>query len=178
MIQIRLPAGLLLAAALAACGDRDLATAPGRPAFAEDAGHNATQHVREVNAVTFEFESPCNGEVFLFSGTELLTGTLVDKPENLANGNSVHSHFTSWTDATGTGPTSGATYAIHDIITQNFESPRPPAPQFAASVHESFKVTSSDPALTFRFKVLIHAVLGPGSGFKLTKEVEEATCQG
>jgi hypothetical protein len=80
--------------------------------------------------------------------------------------------------ATGTGPTSGATYAIHDIITQNFESPSPPAPQFTASVHESFKVTSSDPALTFRFKVLIHAVLSPGSGFKLTKAVEEATCQG
>jgi hypothetical protein len=171
-----LTAGILLAAALAACADDELATSPGGLASAEDAGHNAAEHIREVNPVSFEFESPCNGEIITFSGTEVLTATFVDKPENLANGNSVHNHFTSRTDATGVGPVSGATYTIHDIITQNFESPSPPAPQFTASVHENFKVTSSDRALGFRFKVLIHVLANPSAGFKVTKELEEATC--
>ena len=177
MLDLRLTTVLLLGAALTACTDDDTATAPGGPSFAEDAGHNAAEHIKEVNAVSFEFESPCNGEIITFSGTEVLTATFVDTPEALENGNSVHNHFTSRTDATGTGSVSGATYSIHDIITQNFESPSPPAPQFTASVRENFKVTSTDPGLDFRFKVLIHAVANPSSGFKLTKELEEATCQ-
>jgi hypothetical protein len=178
MIRYPLAAGLLLAAALTACTDHDLATAPDRPSFAEDAGHNAADHIREVNAVSFEIENPCNGELVVFSGTEVRTGTFVDKPENLENGFSVHSHFTIQTDATGTGQVSGATYTLHDIFTENFESPSPPAPQFTGSVHGSSRVTSSDPALSFRFRLLIHVLASPAAGFKLTKELEEATCTG
>jgi hypothetical protein len=178
MIRYRLAAGLLLAAALTACADNDLATAPDRLSFAEDAGHNAAEQIREVNAVSFEIENPCNGEVIAFSGTELLAATFVDKPENLANGNSVHSHFTIRTDASGTGPVSGAAYTLREIFTENFESPSVPAPQFTASAHASTRVTSSDPALSFRFKLLVHVLANPSAGFKVTKEVEEATCAG
>ena len=180
MPRSQLAAGLLLAVALTACADtdHDFTTAPGAPSFAEDAGHNAAQHIREVNAVSFEIENPCNGEIIPFSGTEVLQATLVDKPENLENGFSVHSHFTIRTEATGIGPESGATYTVRDIFTENFESPSPPAPQFTASVHATTRVTSSDRALGFRLKLLVHVLANPAAGFKVTKELEEARCTG
>jgi hypothetical protein len=179
MTSYRPIAGLLLAAALAACGENGAAGSPTEPSFAEDAGHNAAEHFKEVNQISLELENPCNGEVIVFSGTEVLQATVVDKPENLENGFSVHNHFQSQVDATGTGPLSGATYTIHDITMTNFESPSPPAPQFTFSIHDAAKVTSSDPALDFRFKALVHVLLNPGTGeFTVTKDQEGATCQG
>jgi hypothetical protein len=164
-------------AALNACAGDDDVTAPTGPAFAEGAGHNSVVHIRETQAISFEFENPCNGEVIVFTGTENLHGTLVGPdPES---GSTPHNHFHSQVEATGTGPVSGATYSIHDIFSQSFQSPSGPAPQFTASLHEKFKATSSDPGLSFRFKLLVHVVLNPSlNEFKLTKELEEATCRG
>ena len=179
MISYRTIAGLLLGASLAACDQNGAARSPTGPSLAEDAGHNAAQHVKEVNPVSFEIESPCNGEIIVFSGTEIDQATFVDKPENLANGNSVHNEFRAQVDATGTGPLSGATYTIHDINTESFESPSPPAPQFTASVHDNAKVTSTDPALNFTIKQLLHVLLNPGTAeFTVTKDQLQVTCQG
>ena len=179
MISYRMIAGLLLGTALAACDQNGAARSPTEASLAEDAGHNAAQHVKEVTPVSFEIENPCNGEVIVFSGTELREATFVDKPENLANGFSVHNQFRSQVDATGTGPLSGATYSIHDINTGIFESPSPPAPQFTASIHDNAKVTSSDPALNFTIKQLLHLLLNPGTAeFTVTKDQLEVTCQG
>ena len=179
MISHRMIAGVLLGAALAACDQNGAAPSPTEPSFAIDAGHNAAEHIKEVNQVSFEIVNPCNGEVIVFSGTEVLRATFVDKPENLENGFSVHNNLVSQVDATGTGPSSGATYSIHDIVTQNFESPSPPAPQFTASFHDTAKVTSSDPALDFTIKQLVHVLLNPGTAeFTVTKDQLEVTCQG
>jgi hypothetical protein len=179
MTYYRTISALVLGAALAACDQSGAAGSPTEPSFAEDAGHNAAQHIKEVNQVSFELENPCNGEVIVFSGTEVLQATFVDKPENLENGSSVHNHFHSQVDATGTGPLSGATYTMHDVTSTNFESPSPPAPQFTASIQDAAKITSSDPALDFRFKALVHVLLNPGTAeFTVTKDREEATCQG
>jgi hypothetical protein len=179
MISYRTTTGLLLGAALVACDQSGAARSPTEPSFAEDAGHNAAEHIREVHQVSFEIENPCNGEVIVVSGTEVDQATYVDKPENLENGFSVHNHLQLQIDATGTGPLSGATYSIHDIVMQNFESPSPPAPQFTALFHETAKVTSSDPALGFSFKALVHVLLNPGTAeFTVTKDVQYATCQG
>ena len=170
---------LLLGATLAGCDQSGAARSLTDPSLAEDAGHNAAEHVKAVQQVSFEIENPCNGEVIVFSGTENLQATLVDKPENLANGNSVHNQVRSQVDATGTGPLSGATYTIHDINTENFESPSPPAPQFTASIHDNAKVTSSDPALNFTIKQLVHVVLNPGTAeFTVTKDQLDVSCQG
>ncbi len=179
MTSYRTISTLLLGAALAACDQTGAARSPTEPSFAEDAGHNAAEHIKQVNPVSFEIENPCNGEVIVVSGTEVLQATYVDKPENLENGFSVHNHFRSQVDATGTGPLSGATYSIHDVIMQNFESPSPPAPQFTSSFHETAEVTSSDPALDFAFTALVHVLLNPGTAeFTVTKDRQEATCQG
>jgi hypothetical protein len=177
MIIHRLAIGLLLAAGLVACDAENGVTPPSSPSFAEDAGHNRVEHIRTTQPISFEFQNPCNGEVIVFTGTERLHATLVGpEPES---GNTPHNHFHSRVEATGTGPISGATYSIHDVFSQSFQSPSGPAPQFTASLHENFKATSSDPALNFRFKLLVHVVLNPAlSEFKLTKEREEATCRG
>ena len=108
----------------------------------------------------------------------MLQATFVDKPENLENGFSVHSHFTIRTEATGIGPVSGATYTVRDIYTENFESPSPPAPQFTGSVHATTDVTSTSKALGFRLKALFHVLANPSTGFKVTKDLEEASCKG
>ena len=179
MISSRTIAGLLLGVSLAACDQTGAGRSPTEPSLAEDAGHNAAQHVTEVNEVSFEIENPCNGEVIMFSGTEVLQATYVDKPENLENGNSVHNYLHSQVDATGTGPLSGATYSIHGVSMENFESPSPPAPQFTARFHDTAKATSSDPALDFTIKQLVHVLLNPGTAeFTVTKDVEAVTCQG
>jgi hypothetical protein len=178
MTSYRTISGLLLGAVLAACDQSGAAPSPTEPSFAEDAGHNAAEHIKEVNQVSFELENPCNGEVIVMSGTEVLQATFVDKPENLENGFSVHNQFQSQVDATGTGPLSGATYSMHDVTIQNFESPSPPAPQFTASFHETAQVTSSDPTLDFVFKALVHVLLNPGTAeFTVTKDREEGTCK-
>jgi hypothetical protein len=178
----RLAGGALLVAALiAGCSDdrNPTMTGPATPSFVEDAGHNAAEHLKEVNQVSFEIENPCNGEVIVFSGTEVFQATLVDKPENLENGFSVHNYFQSQVDATGTGPLSGATYTIHDIVMANFESPSPPAPQFTATFRETAKITASNPALDFTIKALVHVLLNPGTAeFTVTKDLEGATCRG
>lgn len=180
MTTYRVTAGLMLAAAVVACDTDNIATSPPAGAsLATDAGHNAADHIKQVNQVSFEVENPCNGEIIVFTGTEVLEATFVDKPENLANGNSVHNQFNSRVDATGTGPSSGASYSFHDISTSNFESPSPPAPQFTASFHETAKATSTDASLNFSFKALVHVVLNPGTGeFTVTKDQEGATCGG
>jgi hypothetical protein len=176
MPNYRLTAGLLLAAFVTAC-DRDNGSPLTGPSLAEDAGHNSAEHFQEVNPVSFEFENPCNDEIIVFTGTEVLQATVVDKPENLENGFSVHNYFHSQVNATGIGPVSGASYAIHDISMSVFESPSPPAPQFTASFHETAKVVSSDPALNATFKALVHVLLNPGTAeFTVTKDQETATC--
>jgi hypothetical protein len=162
---------------LNACAGDDAVTAPTVPAFVEGAGHNSVVQIRETQPVSFEVENPCNGEVIVFTGTEDLQGTLIGP--NPESGATPHNHFNSQVDATGTGPVSGATYSIHDIFSQNFQSPSGPAPQFTASLHESLNATTSVPGLSFRFKLLVHVVLNPSlNEFKLTKELEEATCRG
>jgi hypothetical protein len=174
----RQAAALLLAAALVtACADDQPTTAPATPSFAEDAGHNAADHFKIDEPIAFQLESPCNGELIEMVGRETGQINAVDKPENLANGNSVHFEHLGRAVATGTGATTGATYSLNDVFHEGFESPSVPAPQVAISFRETLHVTSSAPGLGFTVQVLFHLVNQPSADEVLiTKDIESLTC--
>jgi hypothetical protein len=167
---------LFAAAVLTGCAGDDAPTAPALAVG--DAGHNAADHFRTRTTVDFEIESPCNGEVIAFSGEEIDQMTFVGTREALDAGQDVHEEFQANVSATGTGPVSGATYAIHDVAHETFDSPSPPAPQFTFSFHETLHVTSGVPGLNFVFRQLIHLVKQPSAdAFKVTQDVETAECR-
>lgn len=169
---------LLAAAVLTACAGDDALTAPLTPALAvEDAGHNAADHFQAVEAADFEIVSPCNGELIAFSGENTYQVTFVDTREHLDAGFSLHTEFQAHTQATGTGPESGASYAINDIYHENFESPSPPAPQVTFSAHGTTRVTSDLPGLSFDIRFEFHGVGLPSGEFKVTRFVDSLECQ-
>jgi hypothetical protein len=174
----RQAAALLLAAALAAaCTDDQPSTAPATPSFAEDAGHNAADHFKIDEAIAFQLQSPCNGELIDLVGRETGQITAVDTRENLDNGNSLHFEHLGRAVATGTGATTGATYSLNDVFHQGFDSPSVPAPQVAISFRETLHVTSSAPGLGFSIRVLFHLVnQPPADDVLITKDIETVTC--
>ena len=175
----RIIPGLVAAALLAACSTEEPSTAPASPDFrVEEAGHNAVDHFQTTEALSFELDSPCNGEVIAFSGEVTTQGTFVDTREHLDNGNVLHSEIQSSFSATGTGSVTGASYTIRDVSHESFDSPSVPAPQFTASFNETFHVTSSVGDLGFSFRQLVHVLNSPATGFKVTRDTESATCRG
>ena len=174
----RFTAGLVLAVVLTACAG-DPADTPSGPSYAIGAGHNAADHVTTTTQVSFSLVSPCNGETIPFSGTQVIENTKVATPEDLENGFSVHNQLRMLVDATGTGSVTGASYSIHQVSSQNFESPSPPAPQFEAKFQMTSQVKSSVDGLDFRVRQLIHGVLAPSMDqLKFTANVLETTCGG
>ncbi len=175
----RLATGALFAVAiLTACTGGDAPTAPTTPSLrVEDAGHNAADHFKVVEAVELEVESPCNGELIAFSGEAIYQTTLVGTREALDAGFSVHREFQSRLQATGIGQESGATYTIKEIFHENFESPSPPAPQFTFSLGSMFQVTSDLPGLSFDGHFGLHALALPSGAFKVTRELESVECK-
>jgi hypothetical protein len=154
-------------------------TAPMPPSLrVEEAGHNATEHQSGVDAIEFEIQNPCNGELIAFSGTDTYQVTLVGTPEALASGNSVHSTFQSHVRATGTGSESGATYTLDDIFQGSFNSPSPPATQFTFAEHGRLRITSDVAGLSFVGYFRFRGVVLPDGEFKVVVESERVECQG
>jgi len=175
----RIAPALLAVALLAACSAEQPSTAPASPDLrVEEAGHNTADHFTTTEPVSIELDSPCNGEIIVFTGEVTTQGTFVDTREHLDNGNSLHSEIQSSFSATGTGSVTGASYAIHDVSHESFDSPSVPAPQFTASFYETFHVTTSVGALSFTFRQLVHVLNSPATGFKVTRDTESVTCHG
>jgi len=171
-------AAMLMGILLTGCASEDSPTAPAIPSLAvEDAGHNAADHFKVVEAVEFEVESPCNGELIAFSGEAIYQTTRVGTREVLDAGLAVHGEFYSHLRATGTGQESGASYTINDIYHENFESPSPPAPQITFSVGGMFHVTSDLPGLSFDAHFGFHGLALPSGEFKVTRELESVECK-
>jgi hypothetical protein len=171
-------AAMLMTGTLLACGSEDAPMAPATPSLAvEGAGHNAADHFKFTEAVGFEVESPCNGEIIFFTGEGTSQLTLVDTRENLDAGFSVHSEFQSRVTAAGTGPTSGAGYTINDIYRDTFQSPSPSAPQVTFSVGGTFRVTSDEPGLSFVGHFGFHGLVTPDGEFKVTRDVGNLVCE-
>jgi hypothetical protein len=169
---------LLMGTLLAGCGTEDSPTAPATPVLAvTDAGHNAADHFQFTEAVAFEVESPCNGEVIALSGQSITQITRVDTREGLDAGFSVHTEYHSRTEGSGTGPVSGAAYTFNDIYSENFQSPSPLASQFTFSVGGVFRVTSDQPGLSFVGRLVIHGLLTSAGEFKVTREVDSLVCE-
>ena len=170
-------AALLATALLTACGDESGPTAENVPALTADAtDHNTADHFTTVEAVTFELESPCNGELILFSGTAETQVTLGDTREHLDAGFWLHLELQQHTTAAGTGSETGATYTINDIFHEGFESPNPPAPHAVFSGHATTRVTSDLVGLSFLGHFVFQGVIPSGQDFKVTASLDRLTC--
>jgi hypothetical protein len=171
------PMAILTAAFLAGCGSESSPTAENSPGLTADAiAHNTADHFTSVEAVSFDLDSPCNGESITFTGTAESQLTLVDTRENLDAGNSVHSEFQQRTTATGTGSETGATYTINDIYHEGFDSPNPPAPHVTFGANGMTRVSSDIAGLSFSGHFVFRAVVPSGQDFKVTTSLERVTC--
>jgi hypothetical protein len=168
---------ILTAAFLAGCGSESSPTAENSPGLTADAiAHNTADHFTSVEAVSFDLDSPCNGESITFTGTAESQLTLVDTRENLDAGNSVHAEFQQRTTATGTGSETGATYTINDIYHEGFDSPNPPAPHVTFGSNGMTRVSSDIAGLSFSGHFVFRAVVPSGQDFKVTTSLERVTC--
>jgi len=168
---------ILTAAFLTGCGSESSPTGestPGPTAYV--IAHNTADHFTAVEEVSFEIESPCNGELITLTGTAVSQLTLVDTRENLDAGNSLHYEFQQRTTATGTGTESGAIYTINDVYHESFESPNIPAPHFTLGANGMTRVTSDLAGLSFSGHFLFQAVIPSGQDFKVTTSLERVTC--
>jgi hypothetical protein len=170
------PMAILTAAFLTGCDFESSPTENSAGLTADAIAHNTADHFTAVEAVSFEIESPCNGEAITFTGTAESQITLVDTREHLDDGKSVHSEFQQHTTATGTGSETGATYTINDIFHESFQSPSPPAPQATFGAHGMTRVSSDIAGLSFSGHSVFHAVIPPGQDFKVTTSLERVTC--
>jgi hypothetical protein len=180
MRSLRLTGVAMLAAAFLSGCDADSSptaqTTPGLTADATD--HNVADHFKSVVTGTFDVESPCNGELIILSGEERNQFTLVGPREALDAGFWLHMEFQQQVRAIGTGLETGATYTLKDMFHENFNSPNEPAPHFTYSAHGTSHVTSDLPGLSFDIHFVFHVVGPSGKDFKVTREVESATCGG
>jgi hypothetical protein len=168
---------ILTAAFLTGCGSESSPTAETLPSLTADViDHNTADHFKAVNPVTFQIDSPCNGESITFTGTAESQVTFVDTREHLDAGNSLHAEFQQHTTATGTGSVSGAIYTINDIYHEGFESPNPPAPHATFGAHGMTRVSSDVAGLSFRGHFVFQAVIPSGQDFKVTTSLERVTC--
>jgi hypothetical protein len=167
-------AGMLTAALLlTGCGAEGGPTAPDTPPLTADAtDHNGGDHTKFVEAVSFEIESPCNGELIAFSGEAVTQGT------HLGDEHFLHQELQSHTQATGTGSETGAGYTINDVFHSGFDSPNVPAPHFVASAHATTRVTSDVPGLDFTIHFVFHVLAPSEKPFKVTRDVERVECKG
>jgi hypothetical protein len=168
---------ILTAAFLTGCGSESNPTGESTTSpTAYEIAHNTADHFTAVEAVSFEIESPCNGESITLTGTAESQVTYVDTRENLDAGNSVHTEFQQRTIATGTGSVTGATYTINDIFHEGFDSPNPPAPHATFGSHSMTRVTSNVAGLSFSGHFVFQAVIPSGQDFKVTTSLERVTC--
>ena len=170
-------AAMLMATLLTGCGAEAGPTAENASGLLADAtSPNTADHFKTVEAVTFEGQNPCNGELITFTGTAAIQITLVDTREHLDAGFWNHMEFQQHVTASGTGSESGATYTINDISHEGFESPNPLAPHFTFTEHATTRVTSDIAGLSFIVHFVFHGVVPSGQDFKLTVGLDQLTC--
>ena len=170
-------AAMLTAALLTGCGSDSDPTAVNLPTRTADATDpNTADHFQTVEAVTFEVENPCNGELIIFSGIAETQVTFVDTREHLDAGFWLHMELQQHTTASGTGSETGATYTINDIFHEGFESPNPPAPHFTVAEHATTRVTSDIAGLSFLGHFVFQGVVPSGQDFKVTASLDRLTC--
>lgn len=170
-------AAMLAAVLLTGCGSDSDPTAVNLPTRTADATDpNTADHFQTVEAVTFEVENPCNGELIIFSGTAETQVTFVDTREHLDAGFWLHMELQQHTTASGTGSETGATYTINDIFHEGFESPNPPAPHFTVAEHATTRVTSDIAGLSFLGHFVFQGVVPSGQDFKVTASLDRLTC--
>ena len=138
----------------------------------EDAGHNTADHFKVEEAINFELENPCNGELITFSGGGFYQFTSVGIQEGPDAGQPVHFEFTGVNRATGIGQESGATYSYHDVYHEGFNAP------INYLLNSTFHAISDLPGLSFDGHLAFHFVAPPSGEFKVTREVDRFECKG
>ena len=176
-VPILCGAAMLSAVLMIGCGADSGPTAENAAGLTSDAtSPNTSDHFTTVETVTFEVESPCNGELIVFSGQSTSQLTAVDTREHLDDGFWLHMEMLQRTQATGTGSESGATYTINDIFHETFESPNPPAPHATFSEHAITHVTSSVVGLSFDVHFMFYVTFPSSKDAKVTRDVENVVC--
>jgi hypothetical protein len=169
---------MLTAALLTGCGAESGPTAATTAGLTADAtDHNTADHFNYVETGSFEFPSPCNGELITFVGELNAQVTKVAPREDLDQGSYLHYELLINNRATGIGSESGAIYTLHDITREGFNSPNEPAPHATAREGDVSHVTSSLPGLSFDTHFVFHVVVPSGKDFKVTREVERVMCK-
>ena len=166
---------LFAAATLTACDGTDAPTAPRIQPRVEDAGHNSAQHVSSTTALDETIESPCNGETIHLTGTVREQATIVGDPEDFPA--HIHGEHSGVVSESGIGLTTGASYEFRDSFHGLFNSPSIPAVNFEFTEHDTGRMTSSTPGLSFTLRFFIHGVGLPTGEFKVTKQVESVECR-
>ena len=171
-------AAMLMAALVTGCASDDSPTAPSALSLAVDgAGHNVAVHTKFIEALSFVYENPCNGEMIAFSGEAISQETAVGTLEDLEAGSARHFEYQSSLLATGTGPESGAVYTLNDTFHEGFNTPSASAPQATFSARAATRVRSDLPGLSWTIHFVYHVVTLPSGEFKVTRDVDSAQCK-
>jgi hypothetical protein len=126
-------------------------------------------HSQQVLELDETYLNPCNGE------TVHMTGTLVGGMNSVDD---LHQVFHATISETGTGLTTGASYTSHSVYDEKFNTPRETAVNFTFDYRDGVHINSATRGLSFSLVNSAHFVLMPTGDFKLTKDLESATCRG
>jgi hypothetical protein len=77
---------------------------------------------------------------------------------------------------TGTGSATGASYQLHDVTQEGFNSPSVSASNLIYTYWDKYHVMSKTPGLSFTGQVFIHVVVLPNGELKVTRELESVEC--
>jgi hypothetical protein len=125
-------------------------------------------HSRQEFALDETYINPCNGETVHVIGTLVGLMNFVDD---------LHQEFHAVISETGTGLTTGASYTSHSTFHEEFNSPTEAAVNLTVSFRDAVHINSTTRGLSFTLLNTFHLVQVPSGEFKVTKEVESATCR-
>ena len=169
-------AGAVLAAALllAAC---DSATQPASGDTTAETAHGlaAERHTAEHSSTTYPLDdyivNPCNGETIHVNGYVFEQINVVD-----VGGGELHFEMHDVVHETGTGLATGASYRLHDVTQEGFNSPSVSASNLIYTYWDKYHVMSKTPGLSFTGQVFIHVVVLPSGELKVTRELGSVEC--
>lgn len=164
-------AALLMGTLLTGCG-ADSPTAENASPLSPDAALTA-MHVVSTIPLDETFVSPCNGEPIHFTGTLSAEDTFVgDSPDYY-----LHHELQVLVSETGTGLTTGASYIVHDVNHEGFNSPTAPAPNFTFTYRENYFFNSTTPGLSFSGRFFVHYLALPSGEFFVTRDSGSLECR-
>jgi hypothetical protein len=162
-------AAMLVAVLLTGCGAEAGPTAETAPGLA------AERHEAEHSSITYPLDdsivNPCNGEKIHVTGYVLEQINVVD-----VGGGELHFEMHDVVHETGTGVATGASYRLHDVTQEGFNSPSGAARNLTYTFRDKYHVMSKTPGLSFTGQFFLHVVVLPSGELKVTRELGSVEC--